>query len=243
MKNNTTLYDQLQGLTQKYTDTLRRLPLRPAGWLPHIVYIEEEGDYPVYTMYKLEEIRKDGSCVLLNPATGERFNDRQLYEINIDWLDTVVRWYYECCREQHLGKDHVSAVLRQETDAEGPIIENFMETFSSDPLPLEDTVSLFQEWKTSRRFSKNEFVKLTDEVITILRNCFGNEAAVYRENMLLQVLYNKWDEAGIRIVGVRNVREDDIQEIRASYLRPATAKETQDCIITLIKTMNDAIQK
>ena len=53
-------------------------------------------------MYKLEEIREDGSCVLFNPETGERFNDRHLYEINIDWLDTVLERYYEYCPEQKI---------------------------------------------------------------------------------------------------------------------------------------------
>lgn len=87
----------LRELSDKFVAELSSLPLRPDGWLPHIVYVEEEGDYPVYTMYKLEEIREDGSCILFNPETEERFTNRCLYEINIDWLDTVLRWYYECC--------------------------------------------------------------------------------------------------------------------------------------------------
>ena len=45
----------------------------PEGLLPHTVYVEEEGEddehhgIPVYTAYKLEEIRPDGSCMLYNP--------------------------------------------------------------------------------------------------------------------------------------------------------------------------------
>ena len=97
---------QLRGLSNKFIAELSRLPFSPDGWLPHIVYVEEEGDYPVYTMYKLEEIRKDGSCVLFNPQSGERFYNRNLHEINIDWLDTVLRWYYECCSEQALENNH-----------------------------------------------------------------------------------------------------------------------------------------
>ncbi|WP_289764514.1 hypothetical protein [uncultured Duncaniella sp.] len=103
------LYTQLRGLSNAFISALSSLPLRPDGWLPHIVYVEEESDYPVYTMYKLEEIRKDGSCVLFNPKSGERFNDRHLYEINIDWLDTVLRRYYECCPEQENESRHISA--------------------------------------------------------------------------------------------------------------------------------------
>lgn len=101
----------LRDLTNMFVTELSRLPLRPNGWLPHIVYVEEEGDYPVYTMYKLEEIRKDGSCVLFNPKSGERFDNRHLYEINIDWLDTVLRWYYECCLVQ--GAGHEPSCIRK----------------------------------------------------------------------------------------------------------------------------------
>lgn len=113
------LVTQLQNLTDRFVAELSRLPLRPDGWLPHVVYVEEEGDYPVYTMYKLEEIREDGSCVLFNPETGERFTDRHLYEINIDWLDTVLRWYYECCSVQGLEKEHVLAVLHASGKSNG----------------------------------------------------------------------------------------------------------------------------
>lgn len=102
---------QLRELTDMFVAELSSLPLRPDGWLPHVVYVEEEGDYPVYTMYKLEEIRKDGSCVLFNPKSGERFDNRHLYEINIDWLDTVLRWYYECCSVQ--GIEHEPSCIRK----------------------------------------------------------------------------------------------------------------------------------
>ena len=101
---------QLRELSNAFIAALSRLPLRPDGWLPHIVYVEEEGDCPVYTMYQLEEIRKDGSCVLFNPKSGERFYNRNLYEINIDWLDTVLKWYYECCSVQDSDNGQDSAI-------------------------------------------------------------------------------------------------------------------------------------
>ncbi len=99
---STSLYEQLKSLTQQYIDRLSNLPHRPEGWLPHVVYVEEEGDYPVYTRYKLTEIRPDSSCTLVNDETGEVFTDCHLYEISIDWLDTIYRWYFECCMEQGL---------------------------------------------------------------------------------------------------------------------------------------------
>ncbi len=104
LKQNTGnhLYEQLKSLTQQYINKLSNLPHKPDGWLPHVVYVEEEGDYPVYTRYKLTEIRSDGSCSLVNDDSGEVFTDRHLYEINIDWLDTIYRWYFECCAEQNI---------------------------------------------------------------------------------------------------------------------------------------------
>ena len=71
----------------------------PDGWLPHTVYVEEEGDSPVYTMYSLEAIRKDGSCTLYNPQTGERFTSRHLREISIEWLAILWERYFELCPE------------------------------------------------------------------------------------------------------------------------------------------------
>lgn len=53
-------------------------------------------------MYKLEEVRPDGTCTLFNPKTDERDTQRHLYEINIDWLVTLWNRYKELCVEQHL---------------------------------------------------------------------------------------------------------------------------------------------
>lgn len=102
------LQEKQKELEQETIANLRAIPKMPEGLLPHTVYVEEEGEnadchgVPVYTMYRLEEIRPDGSCSLRNPATGEYFPERQLYEINIDWLLTVWNRYVELCTEQHL---------------------------------------------------------------------------------------------------------------------------------------------
>ena len=95
-------YEQLTTITNQLIRNICQAKERPEGWLPHVVYVEEEGDYPVYTMYKLEEIRPDGTCTLFNPKTDERDTQRHLYEINIDWLVTVWNRYQELCVEQHL---------------------------------------------------------------------------------------------------------------------------------------------
>ena len=89
------LQEKQKELEQEIIANLRAIPKMPEGLLPHTVYVEEEGEddehhgIPVYTAYKLEEIRSDGSCMLYNPDSRERFPCRHLYEINIDWLVTV----------------------------------------------------------------------------------------------------------------------------------------------------------
>ena len=86
--------------------------------LPHTVYVEEEGEdgyghgIPVYTMYRLEEIRTDGSCTLYNAESRERFTCRHLHEINMDWLVTVWERYLELCVEQDIWKGNAVAFLK-----------------------------------------------------------------------------------------------------------------------------------
>lgn len=101
------LQKKLYDLSAEYVNTLKTLPHRPEGWLPHTVYVEEEGDYPVFTRYNLTDIRNDGSCTLVNPDTSEVFTNRHLSEINIEWLDTVLAWYYNCCSEQGITSNAV----------------------------------------------------------------------------------------------------------------------------------------
>ena len=89
----------LRQVENQLVSALSGIRENPDGWLPHTVYVEEEGDCPVYTMYSLEAIRKDGSCTLYNPQTGERFTSRHLREINIEWLTTLWERYLELCPE------------------------------------------------------------------------------------------------------------------------------------------------
>lgn len=66
--------------------------------LPHMVFIEDVNNKgePEYYRCTLEAInRKDKTCTLLNHSTGERNSDWQLSVINIDWLDTLWKWYQE----------------------------------------------------------------------------------------------------------------------------------------------------
>ncbi len=173
------LDEQLEALRRHFVDKLRMLPLRPVGWLPHVVYVEEEGDYPVYTRYKLEEIRPGGTCTLVNDETGERFTDRRLDEINVDWLDTVCRWYHECCLEQNLWKEHALLVLRRECEGCDEVINQFVDSFWLKLRPDEENTSLFYKWlmPDSPVFAKNKLLKFTDDAIRIVRHGFGDAAA------------------------------------------------------------------
>lgn len=106
----------------------------PCEWLPHTVYVEEEGEdeqhfgIPVYTRYRLEEIRQDGTCTLFNPISMERFTSRYLHEINVDWLVTVWERYLELCLGQDLWKENARTFLRAHTTKSDEEISTFLDT-------------------------------------------------------------------------------------------------------------------
>lgn len=100
---------------------------RPDGWLPHLVFVEEEGEdgAPVYNQYRLVDFRTDGSCTLRNTITNEDDRERCLSEINIDWLLTVWRYYYDLSAVREEPEKELSVFLypldrleRNATDAE-----------------------------------------------------------------------------------------------------------------------------
>ena len=96
------LYKSFEGIINEYVKALSDTKERPEGWLPHVVYVEEDGDnYPVYKRYHITEINKDGSTKMID-TTGGKHTDIHLSEINIDWLDTLLRRYDELCAEQGL---------------------------------------------------------------------------------------------------------------------------------------------
>ena len=147
--------EQEKNLSQNIIDSLSQITERPDGWLPHIVYVEEEGDYPVYTMYKLEEIRQDGSCVLFNPQSKERFNNRHLDEINIDWLITLWNWYVDLSIEQKIWKDRAVEVLLQNSDAGEMRIREFVDEHWQNLLLDKDNIEAFNEWLSAGEPTKS----------------------------------------------------------------------------------------
>ncbi len=92
---------QVNKLQQQLISRLSAITDRPEGWLPHLVYIEEEGDdengfgMPVYNAYRLVDFETDGRCTLRNLITGKDDTERHLSEINIDWLVSVWNYYHE----------------------------------------------------------------------------------------------------------------------------------------------------
>jgi hypothetical protein len=91
------LHRKLDDLHKEIIAALCSVEEFPDGLLPHIVYVEEEGENSleignsIFKTYSLIRIFPDGSCILEDPETGNE-EKRELSEINIDWL--VVVWDY-----------------------------------------------------------------------------------------------------------------------------------------------------
>lgn len=143
--------EQIKSITDKLIANLCHITERPDDWLPHTVYVEEEGEdansfgMPVYTMYKLEDYKADGSCTLYNPQTGER-RSGHLYEISIDWLVTVWNRYLELCAEQELWREQAIHLLEQETDAPLPYILEFVREHWQNLASDEENIASFRQW-------------------------------------------------------------------------------------------------
>ena len=143
--------EQVKSITDKLIVDLCRITERPDDWLPHTVYVEEEAEdascfgMPVYTMYKLEDYKADGSCTLYNPQTDER-RGGHLYEINIDWLITVWHRYRELCVEQGLWREQAIHLLEQETDASLSDILEFVGEHWQNLASDEENIASFRQW-------------------------------------------------------------------------------------------------
>lgn len=73
-------------------------------------------------------------------------------------------------------------------------------------------------------FRQGDFVRLTAEAVDSVRRDFGDGPAEYRKKMLFEVKYLRQDNEALT-VGVREIREDDIQEFDAAFLRPLTVED------------------
>ena len=100
MTNNNELRKRLEDIRNEYVSALCGIKEKPEGWLPHIVYVEEEGDYyPVYTRYTLMDIKRDGATIMADD-NGYPHDEIHLSEVCVDWLETLLARYDELCAEQ-----------------------------------------------------------------------------------------------------------------------------------------------
>lgn len=137
---------------------------RPEGWLPHTVYVEEEGEdrdgfgEPVYNQYKLMEILPEGECLLMNPITNET-EERHLSEINIDWLVTVLNWHNELT-----GVKNIEPSISKHRE-----LYAFLYSVDRHPRNLSDA-DIIKSWQNSvgedldtQRYTPDEFATLVND--------------------------------------------------------------------------------
>lgn len=149
--------EQAKSLTDKIIGNLCRITKRPDEWLPHIVYVEEEGDYPVYNRYELIDYNPDGSCTLYNPRTDSRENDFHLSAINIDWLVTVWNRYVELSIVQGTWADHAIGILMEHTVANEMTIREFVENHWQNLLLDDDNIKAFKGWMAGNKPASPQF--------------------------------------------------------------------------------------
>lgn len=145
--------EQVKQLTDKIVASLSYITEYPDCWLPHSVWVEEEGDAgdPTYRQYTLEKLYPDGMCDLHDPKTGKlEHDDYHLSEINIDWLVTIWNRYVELSIEQGMWKDRAVEVLTRETDADELTIREFVEEYWENLLLDDDNITAFNQWSCNK---------------------------------------------------------------------------------------------
>ncbi|MFR9546478.1 MAG: hypothetical protein SNJ29_13010 [Rikenellaceae bacterium] len=89
-----------QELRQEIIGKLLTIKDRPEGWLPHVVYVQDEDcdsaatNAKLYTQYSLLDFQESGECQLLNLDTNE-VEPGALCEIDTEGLITILNWYGE----------------------------------------------------------------------------------------------------------------------------------------------------
>lgn len=201
--------EQVKSLTDKLIANLCRTTKRPDGWLPHIVYVEEEGDYPVYNRYELIDYTPDGICTLYNPRTDSRKNDFHLSEINIDWLITVWNRYIELCIEQGIWKDRAVEILQNETTAGEMVIREFVEEHWQNLLLDEDNISAFKQWIAANENSSRQLYAFLWSYHYMDRNVSDEEIIEAWENGPSR---SKTDEEDDELYEVEKLTPDELAE-------------------------------
>ncbi len=88
-----------QELRQEIIGKLLAIKDRPEGWLPHVVYVQDENcdssdpNTQLYNQYRLLDYQESGECQLLNKDGREE--PGALREIETEGLITILNWYGE----------------------------------------------------------------------------------------------------------------------------------------------------
>jgi hypothetical protein len=146
--------EQIDSLVNKLAATLCRIKKSPKGWLPLIVFVEEQDSngYLTYHKYMLKKICPDGSCHLHNPDTNKlEHNDYYLTAINTDSLITVWNRYVELSVEQSLWKDQAVKVLMDHTGANKQKAIRFVDTQWQTQLLDQNNIAVFRGLKAPKR--------------------------------------------------------------------------------------------
>ena len=225
--------------------------------LPHKVFVEDENEKgePEYYYCTLEAInQEEQTCTLLNHSTGERSSDWCLAAINIDWLVTLWEWYKEKLAEDEIdtellylaesGEWHERAIMlmSEYTEADDEAIRDYAAEHWQNLRSDKDNLAEFREYlkdisqtkdyrQVEKIFHPGDIVCLTESAITTISNTFGNEAADYRENMVLEIQSMRQDpNTHLWHITVRDIFEDDDQEFLSCYLRPIIQKENRSLL-------------
>lgn len=201
--------EQAKSLTDEIIANLCRITERPEEWLPHIVYVEEEGDYPVYNRYELIDYTPDGSCTLYNPRTDSRENDFHLSEINIDWLITLWNRYIELCIEQGMWKDRAIEILREETTAGEMTILEFVEEHWQNLLLDEDNIEAFKREIAINENSSRQLYAFLWNCNHMSRNASDEDIIEAWEN---GPSHSKTDEDDDKLYEVEKLTPDELAE-------------------------------
>ena len=101
LQKSSTFTARLANLRNELTLELAAAQHRPVGWLPRIVFVEDDEYENGFSKYEIHEINADSTFVGTNLYTGRK-ERLPLTDINIDWLMLLFDIYASECQVQNL---------------------------------------------------------------------------------------------------------------------------------------------
>ncbi|MFR9545941.1 MAG: hypothetical protein SNJ29_10235 [Rikenellaceae bacterium] len=104
-----------QELRQEIIGKLLSIKDRPKGWLPHVVYVQDEDcdsadpNAKLYNQYQLYDFQDSGECQLIDLKSG-KMEGGGLCEIETEGLITILNWYGELTGN-HIEADEPKRLL------------------------------------------------------------------------------------------------------------------------------------